>query len=153
LIPVKEEICPSYLFFPSLPPEDEVRKHKNYAYSPCPMDIEDPLLKVPFIHELLDPGPHLDNFWTEALPKKLKGRLEYTSGKRPIGWGIHIKEGYNWFALLSITLLLLLVTAIVVIPYAIIKDVASAVGVGQLVVSLLALVLTLNYHSWRSSKS
>ncbi len=98
------EICPSYLYSLSVPPEDEVLKHRNYKYSPCPIDIEDPLLKVQFIHELLRPGPHLDGFWIETFPKKPKGRLEYVSGQRPVGWGIYVKEGYNWFALFGIVL-------------------------------------------------
>jgi hypothetical protein len=133
-----------------LPPEAEVKQFKNYDYTPCPPDIEDPLLQNQFIHELLKPGPHLDNYWISTFPKKLKGRLEYVSGQRPIGWGIIINEGINWFALVFGAICIMLTTSFFVVMYsAMTKDVSSAAGIGAYVVAILTLVVTLHYFRWQ----
>jgi hypothetical protein len=136
----------------ALPPEAEVKQLKNYDYTPCPPDIEDPLLQNQFIHELLKPGPHLDNYWITTFPKKLKGRLEYISGQRPVGWGIIINEGINWFVLLFGVLVILLATGFVVVIYAAFtKDVSSATGIGAYLVAILSLVVTVQYFWWQQA--
>lgn len=146
------EICPSHLQLQELPPEREVKEMKNYEYNPCPPDIKNPLLQNQFIHELLKPGPHLDSYWVETFPKKLKGKLEYMSGQRPVGWGIIIHEGINWFVLLLGLFSILLVSGIGVVIYAArTKDVSSAAGIGAYFVAVITLAVTLQYHKWQQA--
>jgi len=143
------EVCPSYLKPRTLPPEIEVKKLKNYDYSPCPPDVEEPLLQNQFMHELLRPGPHLDSYWTDSFPKKLKEELNYISGQRSIGWGIIINEGINWPVLLSGVLFILILTAIGVLVFSMrTGDVSSAAGLGAYFVAVVTLVVTLYYFKW-----
>jgi hypothetical protein len=92
-------VCPAYLQHPSIPSVEEVLLLKNHHYSACLMDIEETLLSNQFIHQLLTAGPHLDRYWIDSIPKKLKVKPLYTSGCRPCGWGVHIVEGPNWLVL------------------------------------------------------
>lgn len=135
-----------------LPPETEVKQLKNYEYNPCPPDIEDPLLHNQFIHELLKPGPHLDSYWVDTFPKKLKGKLQYISGQRPVGWGIIINEGINWLVLLFGVFGILLFSGIGVVLYAICtKDVSSAAAIGAYFVAVTTLAVTLQYYKWQQA--
>ena len=135
-----------------LPPETEVKQLKNYEYNPCPPDVEDPLLQNQFIHELLKPGPHLDNYWVDTFPKKLKGKLEYISGQRPVGWGIIINEGINWVVFILGAFSILLLSGVGVVIYALCtKDVSSAVGIGAYFVAVVTLVVTLHYCKWQQA--
>ena len=94
----------------------------------------------------------MDNYWITTFPKKLKGRLEYVSGQRPIGWGIIINEGVNWFVLLFGVLLTLLTTGFVVVIYAAFtKDISSAAGIGAYLVAIVSLVVTLQYFKWQQA--
>ena len=121
-------------------------------YSPCPPDIEDPLLHNQFIHELLKPGPHLDNYWIATFPKKLKCRLEYATGTRPIGWGIIIHEGINLVLILFGVFAILIATGLVVIVYgALTKDVSAAAGIGAYLVAILSIMVTLQYSKWQQA--
>jgi hypothetical protein len=149
LVPVKTEICPSNLKYPSLPPEEEVKK-KNYLYYPCPMDIEDPFLNNQFIHELCTPGAHLDRYWIDSFPKKLNGKLAYVSGQRPFGWGIHIVEGPNWYAFAFLAYVIILSSGILSVIYAILRrDISSGFGMGSYAISVLTLFVTLGYLKWQ----
>ncbi|KAH8731586.1 hypothetical protein GQ44DRAFT_333772 [Phaeosphaeriaceae sp. PMI808] len=148
------EVCPSYLKRHSLPPEIEVKQLKNYDYHPCPPDIEEPLLQNQFMHELFKPGPHLDGYWTESFPKKLKDQLNYISGQRPVGWGIIINEGINWPILWFGVLFTLILTGIVVLACAMrTGDVSSAAGLGAYFVATLTLVVTLQYYKWQEQSA
>lgn len=147
---MRTEICPANLRYPSFPPEEEVKTKGNYLYTPCPIDIEDPFLNNQFIHELLTPGPHLDRYWVDSFPKKLNGKLEYISGQRPFGWGIHIVEGPNWYAFAFLACTIVTLSGVLSVIYAILRqDISSAFGMGSYIISVLALFVTLAYLNWQ----
>ena len=146
LIPVRAEICPAYFTKPSFPPEDEVRAQR-YQYSPCPMAVE--IHDIPFLHELLKPGPHLGNYWLTLLPKKLQHPLEWTPSRAVVGWGIHINEGMDWRVILALVILCLILTGLCVGLYATIRgDVSTAAGLGAYIVAVIAVVIPLQYYAW-----
>lgn len=103
---------PWHFSSPSVPPEPEVKVKKSYHYHPCPQDEVDlTSLRDAMLHSLLKPGPHLDEFWLNRFPKKLREGLVYRSGLADgnAGWGIHIVYGPNavlivWLALVVVTL-------------------------------------------------
>lgn len=148
------KVCPSYLKRYTLPPETEVKQLKNYDYTPCPPEIEEPLLQNQFMHELFKPGPHLDSYWMDTFPKKLKGQLKYISGQRPIiGWGIIINEGINWPVLWYGVLFTLILTGFIVLACVVrTGDLSSAAGLGAYFVTILALVVTLHYQKWQGQE-
>ena len=136
------EICPEILEFPALPPDDEVRQKKNYHYAPCPRDVANPVLRIPYLHVLLEPGIHLDEFWVNRSPKKLRQRIEYGSGTHPaIGWGVHIVEGPNWVAISVVSQIVLFLTLILSVLFSVLKnDVSAGFAMGAYVVAALTAV-------------
>ena len=135
-----------YIGEPSFPPEDEVRAQR-YTYSPCPMDVK--IHQIPFIHELLKPGPHLGDYWLTMFPKKLREPLVWADGQQVIGWGIQINEGLNWTVILSFVMFCLLLTGICVALYAIYReDVSAAAGLGAYIIAVIAVLVPLQYHAW-----
>lgn len=131
----------------SLPPEEEVKVKGNYHYHPCPPYVWDQTLGIPFLHVLLEPGNHLDSFWTNYIPKKLKQELKYQSGSDPranIGWGIHIVEGFNWHALAVLTAIFIAISMVPALVYSLKKnDISSGFSVGSFVLAAATLVVTL----------
>jgi hypothetical protein len=98
LVPVGLTVQPWHFSSPSLPPEPEVKVKKSYHYHPCPQDDVDlTCLRGVILHSLLKPGPHMDEFWRDRFPKKLREGLIYRSGlaNENTGWGIHIVQGPN----------------------------------------------------------
>lgn len=128
-----------------LPPREEVEVKHNYHYAPCPPDVQDQTLGLPFLHVLLEPGNHLDDFWTNHIPKKLKNELEYKSGPDPvIGWGVHIVEGPNWHALAALSVVFVAASLVLALVYSFVtSDVSSAFTVGSFVLAAETLVVTL----------
>jgi hypothetical protein len=142
------------LSFPDLPPEEEVKVRKTYHYAPCPKDIENPLLQIPFLHEFFKPGRHLHKFWINRLPKKLKERLVYrsTEDALTIGWGIHITEEPNWFAFGLVGVLIVLLSGILSIAYSVLaKDVSGGFGMGAYMVAVQTVVLSTMFLKWRQA--
>jgi hypothetical protein len=95
------DVCPEVLEAPALPPEEEVIVRKNYHYAPCPSDIRNPALRIPYLHSLFAPGgAHLKDFWLQRTPKKLNERIPeqpHPSGQPAvIGWGLYIGRGQDW---------------------------------------------------------
>ena len=114
------------------------------------MEIEEPLLRDQFIHELLSPGPHFDGYWTRTFPKKLKEELKYISGQQCFGWGVHIIEGSNWFAITSLMFILVLLSGILSVLYSVLrKDVAAGFAIGAYCVTTVTLAVTVGYLRWQ----
>lgn len=111
------------------------------------------MLTVQFIHELLTPGEHLDNYWLLTFPKKLESELHYVSGQpAPIGWGIYITEGLDWTMLAGWTLFLLLFFSVGVVLYGVLtKDVSSGLALGQLLIAILALGVGQSWAKWQNA--
>lgn len=104
------------------------------------------------LHELLKPGPHLDDFWLNLFPKKLNSQLLYRRGDQLIvGWGLRINEGWNWTLLFAQFLCLLIGTVVGVLLYGLLlKDVSSAASLGSLFVAIVVSAVTLEY--WRRNE-
>lgn len=147
LVPVRTNIT-SRVYEPSLPPEEQV-KAKIYAYTPCQPATKDPLA-LPFFHSLLEPGQHLDDYWTRYMPKKLREVLAYNpqSAEPVIGWGLYIIEGPNWYVLTWLTLIFVVFSVALALVYSCVtRDVSSGFTVGSFVLGALAVIgTTLSYN-------
>lgn len=143
MIPIRTDYVPEILQLACLPPEEEVLS-KNYHYAPCPQEIENPLLRIPWLHVLFEPGAHFDDFWTRRTPKKLVQMLSYPSPNPVIGWGVQIVEGPNWCALVVLTVIFnVLSLAISSIYSAATSDVSSGFAVGSFFLAVETMVVTL----------
>jgi hypothetical protein len=146
LVPVAMDIRPWNFHSPSLPPEAEVRVKKTYHYDPCPT-YEDP---TGFNEELLHcpwkPGPHLDRFWLEFFPKKLKEPLQYVSSKPEMntGWGIRVVECINWASVICLAVILVGTSIVLGTVYSTVThDVGEGFGIAAFLGTLPALGIAL----------
>ena len=146
LVPIGMDIRPWNFHSPSLPPETEVRVKKTYHYDPCPTEVDPTGLNGELLHCLWKPGPHLDRFWLNLLPKKLRETLHYVSSKADVntGWGIRVVEGINWASITLLGFILVSSSAILGIVYsAITHDVGAAFTMSAFLCVLPALGITL----------
>lgn len=131
----------------SLPPREEVEVKQNYHYAPCPPDVrDDQTLGLPFLHVLLEPGNHLDDFWTNYVPKKLRQELQYQrGGPGPvIGWGVHVVEGPNWCAVAVLAVVFVVMSLGLALACSLATgDVSGAFTVGSFVLAAETLIVTL----------
>lgn len=113
-------------------------------------DVE--FLHIPLPH-LLKPGPHVDKFWITTFPKKLNEQLVRnpgTDGQKVIGWGIRINEELNWRCVLLLLIVVLFVTGIGVVTYAMVtSDDSSAFGMGAYLVAVSTTFITYQYFAWK----
>jgi hypothetical protein len=113
-------------------------------------DVE--FLHIPLPH-LLKPGPHVDKFWITTFPKKLNEQLVRnpgTDGQRVIGWDIRINEELNWRCVLLLLIVVLFVTGIGVVTYAMMtSDDSSAFGMGAYSVAVSTTFITYQYFAWK----
>ncbi|KAM6506305.1 hypothetical protein FSOLCH5_013295 [Fusarium solani] len=120
LMPVRTEIYAGSMVKPDIPSEEEVLHKRTYEYRPVPLNVR--ILQIP-AHELLKPGPHLDCFWRNRFPKKLKSMLLWDEQADCLGWGIHITEDWNKPLATLLALLVILAFGIFVILYGVLaKD-------------------------------
>ncbi len=150
-IPFQSVFCPRVLETHVLPPEDFVKgrlPHQplTYHYAPCPNDMLEAELSIPYLHSFYAPGPHLHNFWANLTPKKLHARLpdalDPATGGRPlVGWGVRIVERLNWCAWSVLTELLLVLGLVWAVLYAALRrDVSGGFAVAQNVVAALTML-------------
>ena len=143
MIPLKEQHVPEILESACLPPEEEVR-NKNYHYAPCPQEVKNTLLRVPWLHVLFEPGAHSSDFWTQRTPKKLAQMLNYPSSKPVIGWGVHIVEGPNWHAFTLLIIIFNFLSLLIAFIYSVVKiDVSGGFAVGSYFIAVETMVVTL----------
>ena len=97
------------------------------------------------MHELFEPGIHLNDFWVNRIPKKLNTKLEYTGSAQPaIGWGIHIVEGLNWHALLAVVGFTIILTLLTAVIYSVVcHDVSAGFGISSYLIAVLAIVVAI----------
>jgi hypothetical protein len=144
------DVCPRVLESSVLPPEAEVTRRFTYHYAPCPCDIANPALSIPFLHSYFAPGgAHLKDFWVQRTPKKLRERMcdaPHPSGQPAVvGWGVHIAERPNWGAWNALAQLLLVLTLLFAAAYAALaRDVSGAFAVAQYAVAALTMLNTFN---------
>lgn len=152
LLPPRKDSNVGILETPSIPPEDEVIKHKRYHYVPCPAKAESFLVLDDFLHGFFDPCEHTSNYWVERLPKKLLQRLEYRNTWDPaVGWGIHIIEGPNMLAITLILTVMLLLTCLFCILWTTARHgaISDAYGMGSFIMALLSVGLATFYFYWQ----
>lgn len=79
------------------------------------------------------------------MPKKLKQELEYQSGPDPVvGWGLHIVEGPNWYALAVLAAIFVVMSLALALVYSFVRsDVSSGFAVGSFMLAAETLVMTL----------
>ena len=93
------------------PPQYRVEA-KNYMYSPCPLLYYTPMPQDIFLHYLSCTAFNPTLAWLPRLPKKLNpGVLRYT-GAINYGWGVHINEEPNYFALGVINIFLMIASGL-----------------------------------------
>ena len=140
---MREEQRPEITGCPAVPPEELV-KNKEYLYAPCPIKISNPLLRMPYLHELFQPGEHSGCFWVQRTPKKLNSRLEFSDSQENVGWGVHIVEGPNWMAFFVLLWIILVLSLVLSVTYAVLKkDVSSGFTMGGWVVAVFTAFNTL----------
>ena len=146
LVPVGMDVRPWNFRSPDLPPEIEAINKKTYHYAPCPIGGNPNELNREVIHSLLQPNkPHLDRFWLDLFPKKLKEQLLYKTGSTEMcsGWGIHIVEGVNRLTVVLLAIALLGVSGVLGIAYTVVtRDASSGFAIATFVGLLPALGLT-----------
>jgi len=161
-VPVKEDITPYVLEADCLPPREEVLAER-YHYRPCPADNLLPALRVPYLHVFFEPGVHMDDFWTNRMPKKLRDRLAYLPVDRRdpqteeplsppiIGWGVHIVEGPNWPAFFVLSWLAIGASFVLALAYcAVAGDVSGAFGMASYLVGVVTVGVTgATVGAWR----
>ncbi|KAL9107177.1 MAG: hypothetical protein Q9227_007877 [Pyrenula ochraceoflavens] len=154
LVPLKQATQPWNFVSPSLPPEEEV-KRQNYLYIPCPQDeYEITGLTDAMLHSLLEPGPHLDSFWLNLFPKKLKVPLSYVPSHggaiiNNMAWGIRIRRGLNWAAVLWLLVLTVTISGVAAIIYsAVARDPSGAFTMAGYAVTVVA--VGIGYRQWKS---
>ncbi|KAL2275892.1 hypothetical protein FJTKL_01448 [Diaporthe vaccinii] len=143
VIPIKENHIPEILESTCLPPEEEVLNKKTYHYAPCPQQVQNPLLQIPWLHILFEPGMHTSDFWTKRTPKKLVQMLSYSSPEPVIGWGVHIVEGPSWHALAVLIIIFgVLSLAISLLYSAVTSDVSSGFALGACFIAAETMMVT-----------
>lgn len=66
-----------------------------------------------------------------------------------VGWGIHILEGLNKFSALVATLLMLLVSGVVSVTWAVVRDdIQGGFGIGAWMTSVQAVMLMMVLAKW-----
>lgn len=142
-MPIGQDVYP-YGIQPSLPPENEVRTKKNWHYHPCPQMISHFRMDEAFVTHMLEPGhAYLDDAWTQLFPKKLRSEFRYQYQNTGIGWGIHIVEDLDHFAVAYVSLLIFLLSGIVGVVYSLVaKDVGAAFTIAAWLAGTVALSVT-----------
>lgn len=148
LVPVREKTQPWNFTSPALPPEQEVRQQR-YLYAPCPHDdYEIASLDHVMMHSLLTPGPHLDRFWLDQFPKKLKVPLSYRYGSGTsdapanVAWGLRLRYGVNWTAMLWVLVVVVALSGAAAIVYSVVLgDPGSAFQIAGYVLTAVALLM------------
>lgn len=97
-----------------------------------------------FLHYLNSKHPHPKSVWLNRLPMKLNESITCSSDPLPIGWGIHIIEGSNKRALYYCAFLIIVLSLLASLLWAILKDdVQGGFGIGAWIVSVPGFVFML----------
>lgn len=118
--------------------------NSNYHYAPCPQEVKNPLVRVPWLHFLFEPGAYSNDFWTQRTPKKLAQMLNYSSSKPVIGWGVHRVEGPNWHALTLLVIIFNFLSLSIALIYSVVTiDISAGFAVGSFFLPVETMVVTL----------
>lgn len=123
---------------------------EGYAYYPCPLRPP-PIPANIFLHHLSKPGKHPKLLWGNRIPQKLHNSIlqAQTPNDLVTGWGVHIIEGLNKTSVLLCSLVGLLISGIVAVVWAVVKDdVQGGFGIGAWLTSVQAIVVMLVVTKW-----
>lgn len=147
MVPIKNVTVPLVQQKPCLPPKAEVDAG-NYHYHPCPPDVDNPCLRIAYLHSLLAPsgtGAHQHRFWALRTPKKRREALRYQDDRvDAVGYGVHVVEGLSHLALAALAAASLVSSLVLGLAYSLrTGDVSSGFTVASFVLAAEALVVTL----------
>jgi len=105
-----------------------------------------------FLHYLsctsFDPKPA----WLPRLPKKIDSSILRFTGAINEGWGIHIKEGPNWFAVGMVNVCLMIMSGVAAGLWKyFMNDFQGAFGFAGWIVSVVNAVLVAYIAKWSQS--
>ncbi len=133
----------------AIPSKNDMAK-EGYGYHPCPMNPP-PIPANIFLHHLLHQEGHRRLLWGSRMPKKLYSSIMQTSSADELvtGWGIHIIEGANKFAVLLSMLVILMASAIFSVTWAVLRDdIQGGFGIGAWLTSVQTIALMMILTKW-----
>jgi len=132
----------------AIPSEDEMNE-EGYSYFPCPLSPRIPVPPNIFLHHLQSPKPHPRLTWYNRLPKKIDKSIHEINHSLVIGWGVHIIEGPDKFAIYVTVFFLIILGGVFGIFWSIRKrDVQGGFGMGAWVMSILCALLMVVLAKW-----
>ncbi|KAM0322560.1 hypothetical protein ACHAQA_009407 [Verticillium albo-atrum] len=139
----------------SIPSQKEMGL-RGYHYSPCPLQPTPPVPANIFLHYLLHAHEtaHTKLRWGNRIPHKVDDSILNVpnTDELIVGWGVHIIEGVHKRNVLLATLLILLVSGIVAVTWAVVRDdVQGGFGIGAWVTSVQAVVLMIVFVRWNEA--
>ncbi|QPC68015.1 hypothetical protein HYE67_010246 [Fusarium culmorum] len=125
----------------SVPPKTKL----EYDYDPKPLDFLPPMPAQVFLHypdHGEDGWNKLRYLWLPKIPvRRIKRIIE--GDEASYGWGIHIIEGLNRWAIFILFLIALFGSALAAILWSVIHtDIQGGTGLGQLIIALSSAMLT-----------
>ncbi|CCT63252.1 uncharacterized protein FFUJ_00122 [Fusarium fujikuroi IMI 58289] len=125
----------------SVPPKTQL----EYDYDPKPLDFLPPMPAQVFLH-YLEHGEEgwnkLRYLWLPKLPVRREKRV-IEGHEASYGWGIHIIEGPNRWAIFAMLLTTVFGSALAALLWsAIHNDIQGGTGLGQLIIALSSAILT-----------
>ncbi|PNP85086.1 hypothetical protein FNYG_01611 [Fusarium nygamai] len=125
----------------SVPPKRQL----EYDYDPKPLDFLPPMPAQVFLHYLEHGEEGWNKFrylWLPKLPVRREKRI-IEGHEASYGWGIHIIEGLNRWAIFALFLTTVFGSALAALLWsAIHNDIQGGTGLGQLIIALSSAVLT-----------
>ncbi|RKL36594.1 hypothetical protein BFJ72_g8143 [Fusarium proliferatum] len=125
----------------SVPPKTQL----EYDYDPKPLDFLPPMPAQVFLH-YLEHGEEgwnkLRYLWLPKLPVRREKRV-IEGHEASYGWGIHIIEGPNRWAITALLLTTVFGSALAALLWsAVHNDIQGGTGLGQLIIALSSAILT-----------
>lgn len=133
----------------SVPPQHEVTA-KNYSYTPCPLQDDPPMSQHTFLHYLSCTAYNPKLAWLPRLPKKLEPSLLRFTGAVNYGWGMHIYEGPNYFAVGMLNLLMMVLSGLAAFLWKYLRgDFQGAFGFAGWIVAVANGILVAYIMKWQ----
>jgi hypothetical protein len=119
-------------------------------YSPCPLIDDPPMPQDIFLHYLSCTASKPTLAWLPRLPKKLDPSILRFAGAINYGWGIHINEGPNYFAIGVINIFMMVVSGVAAYLWKyFMDDFQGAFGFAGWIVAVVNGVLVAYIAKWR----
>lgn len=123
-----------------MPPEEDLQ----YDFAPNPLDAWPPMPDEVFFH-YLEKGEQKcfqDRHWFPRLDVRRDNKI-IEGHEASFGWGIHIIEGPNRWAIFALFLVTVFGSALAALLWSTIhNDIQGGTGLGQLIIALSSAILT-----------